>query len=143
MLAFYHSRVIGFAKSAAYSLIALALFALAAIPAQAEWVQTSDGKLGTSYVDFVTIGRDGNLARVWHLQELNQPGPSGEMSRQWLIAYDCSNKLLKVLEYFSYAGSMATGVSLFTQRRPGSWIFIPADSNAGGIVRKVCSASRV
>ena len=76
------------------SAFTFALLATIATPTlAAEWLKMSEGIQGSSYIDVATIRRDGDLAQVWQLQNLNQAGRAGEMSRQLLVEYDCTDQL--------------------------------------------------
>lgn len=121
----------------------LALFAMVATPASAEWVKMYEGNLGTSYIDLVTIKQNGNFAQVLQIQDLNEAGRAGEMSRQLLVEYDCKEHRTRVLSYSAHSGAMATGRSLvsenFSESNPGPWGLTPPKSPAETISRNVCS----
>ena len=57
--------------------VLVALLMLATIPAWAEWLKVEENDIGTVfYLDPATIRKDGDLRRVWGLQDLKTPGPA-------------------------------------------------------------------
>lgn len=77
------------------------LIVLVSAPASAEWVKSWESKTsGTiTYFDPDTIRKDGNLRRVWVLQELRIRGKEyGEMSRRALWEYNCPEGRFRSLQ---------------------------------------------
>ena len=52
-----------------------------ATAASAEWVKISENLLGTNYYDPTTIRVNGNLRRVWQVQDLKERDKDGELFR--------------------------------------------------------------
>jgi hypothetical protein len=120
--------------------IALVVAILAvALPAAAEWVKVSEIVTSTFYIDPATIRKDGNLPRVWMLQNLNQRHKDGEMSRRVLAVYDCKEEKTRNLSISEHSGPMATGETLRTVHSPGEWSYIAPNTPGSDIHRIVCS----
>lgn len=122
--------------------LTFALLAILATPAWA-WMKMLEGKQGSSYIDVATISRNGDLAQVWQLQNLDQAGRAGEMSRQLLVEYDCTDQRSRVLSYTLHSGVMASGMSLPNENivgsDPGAWNSSEPNSPARIIHKYVCS----
>ena len=69
----------------------LVVLMMLACSAWAEWVMFTKAKNEevTHYFDPATIRKDGNMRRVWRVQELKQRTADGEKSRRMRIEYDC------------------------------------------------------
>ena len=63
--------------------------------AWAEWVVFGETETATSYFDPATIRKDGNMRRVWQLQDLREQGKIGEMSRRIRYEYDLNTTASK------------------------------------------------
>ena len=109
--------------------IALTLsLVLAAAPAWAEWVKVGRTDAAVHYVDPATVSRDGNLRRVWALQDMVDTSPEGVNSIRALQEYDCAAERFRYLSIAAHSGPMARGEVLATHdlrarwnvRRPGT-----------------------
>ena len=98
---------------------ALALLLLmAALPARAEWVRVASTERGffssssrgvTYYIDPSTIVREGNIRRVWEIQDLGDKGPKGERSILAQVEYDCVDRRMRTLKATGKSLRMAGG----------------------------------
>lgn len=120
-------------------LILTLLLALAAAPAWAEWVNLSETDTATHYIDPATIRKDGNLRRVWELQDLKQRHKDGEMSRRVLAEYDCKEERRRFLSISGHSEPMARGNVLDTDYSPGEWRYIPPNTPSESVLRFVCA----
>jgi len=121
--------------------ICLFIFLVAA-PAQAEWVKTWESKTsGTiTYFDPETIRKDGNLRKVWILQELRVKGRGyGEMSRRALWEYNCPEEQFRSLQISFHTDPMAKGSRLLTDNKPSDWQHIPPNTGGAILFNLVCS----
>ncbi len=66
--------------------------------ALADWVEIERNEGITYYLDLLTIKKDGNVRRVWHLQDLDVPD-KGVRSRQTYMEYDCKNTRYRMLDF--------------------------------------------
>ena len=79
-------------------IVLIAWLILVATPAWAEWVKVSESDGLTGYVDPATIRKNGNLRRVWEIQDLKARGTKfGELSRRVLNEYDCKEERMRTL----------------------------------------------
>lgn len=98
---------------------ALALLLLmAALPARAEWVKVASNERGffsalsrgaSYYIDPSTIVREGNIRRVWEIQDLGDKGPRGERSILAQMEYDCADRRMRTLKATGKSLRMAGG----------------------------------
>lgn len=117
------------------------LIALAAAPAWAEWVKSWESKTsGTiTYFDPDSIRKDGNLHRVWVLQELRTSGKYGEMSRRALWEYNCPAGRFRSLQISFHTDPMAKGSRLLANNDTSDWQYIPPSTGGAVLYKLVCA----
>ena len=109
------------------------------VPPHAEWVKVSQTTREVFYIDPATIRRDGNLRSVVVLQDLDQKGPDGALSRQAMDEYDCRSRTRRLLSIHQYSGRMAGGHLIGSENKPTEWNPIPAGSHALTVLKVVCA----
>lgn len=121
-------------------LIYFLLFSVAT-PAWAGWMKVWESKTsGTiTYFDSETIRKDGNLRRVWVLQELKTRGKNGEMSRRALWEYNCPEEQFRSLQISFHTDPMAKGARLLTDTDPSDWQYIPPRTGGATLHKLVCA----
>jgi hypothetical protein len=94
--------------------------------AQAQaWTRLGENEYLTLYVNRNSIERDGNIRRVWEMQDLKQADPDGVSSRRYMNEYDCLNKMYRISQMTSFSGAKLSGKKLFEIEDPGYWRKIP------------------
>lgn len=92
--------------------LGLSLLVLA-FPLWAEWTMLSETGNGTWYVDFATLRKKGNVAKIWALLDYKQTQFSGSekgyRSQMSYMEFDCEQEYLRTLNVASYSQSMGTG----------------------------------
>jgi len=119
--------------------VLMLLLLVAAAPARAEWVKVSHTAREDFYIDPATIRRNGNLRSVAVMQDLQQQGPDGALSRQAMDEYDCANKTRRLLSIQQYSGRMTGGQLIGSENTPSEWNPIPASTHALTVLRIVCA----
>jgi len=108
--------------------------------ASAGWVEVAESKVLSLYIDPTTIRKDGNLRKVWEIQDLKQRNKDGELSRRARIEYDCKNERSRPLSLTTFSEPMANGMSLFQSRAESNqWDDIPPRSLAEAVLKIVCA----
>ena len=108
--------------------------------AWADWVKFDENEQMQFFYDPATIRKDGNIRRVWRLQNFKQLGDEGEMSRRFRIEYDCKNERDNILSFSGHSELMASGTTLYSHNDTGGkWRDIPPRSSAATILAIVCS----
>ena len=115
------------------------LLFLVTAPAWAEWVKVSEVVSSTAYIDPATIQVNGNMRRVWELQELKERDKNGEISRRALTEYDCKEGRVRLLSFSFHSGPMATGDTLVSNYDPIQWIYIAPASSFETRFKLVCA----
>ena len=115
------------------------LLLLASAPAAAEWVKYATNDLGTNlYFDPATIRVDGNLRRVWGLQDLKQRDSKGAMSRRGLEEYDCKDGRMRILSFSFHSEPMARGMIIASEDSPSKWVYIPPGAVYEHLLKHLC-----
>ena len=120
-------------------LVLCLLLTLAAAPAWAEWVKVSENVRSVYYIDPATIRRDGNLRRVWEIEDLKERGKGGEMSRRSLNEYDCKEERSRILSISAHSDPMAGGKTLLDYSEPGKWGYHPPETSGQEVMQFVCA----
>jgi len=111
---------------------------LAAAPAWAEWVKVGRTHAAVHYVDPATVSRDGNLRRVWALQDMFETSDEGVRSIRALQEYDCADERFRYLSVAAHSRPMARGVVLEEYELRDAWSAPPAGTKASAIGKMVC-----
>lgn len=103
--------------------------------AQAEWTQIGisrkAGDAFTLYVDTATIQRNGNLVRIWDLQDFREPQTvDGQLylSEKTQIEFDCEAKKARVLATIDCAGRMCNGKVVYSEADASEWTAVGANT---------------
>lgn len=115
-----------------------ALMLVLSLPAAAEWVKVTATNDATIYLDPATILKEGNVRKVWLVQDLKQKGKRGEMSRRVLSEYDCKDKRHRMLAISEHSAPMGGGQKLVAGDEADQWGPIPPGTTAAAVSRIVC-----
>ncbi len=108
--------------------------------ASAQWVKVDWTNDMSVYIDPTTIRKDGNLRKVWQLQDLKERDKDGELSRRFRSEYDCKNERRRLLSFSTHSEPMANGMSLYQSTADSTqWNDIPPRSVAETVLKIVCA----
>jgi Surface-adhesin protein E len=111
---------------------------LATTPAWADWVKIVRTDVAAHYIDPATVRKDGDLRRVWTMQDMVQTSPDGVMSIRALQEYDCAEQRMRYLSVTAHSGPMAGGRILATHVLHDEWSDRPPGTKASAIEKLVC-----
>ena len=97
------------------------MLVMTATAASAEWTRVGETDEFVKYVDIATIRRNGNLVKMWVLQDFKRLQKEGHFSDISLMEYDCSEERGRFFAYSIYDGKMGGGRSLRTSDGPLRW----------------------
>ena len=110
--------------------------------AWAEWLKVGESDAIYAYIDLATIRKDGNIVRVWAINDLKQRNKDGELSTRIRAEFDCKQERQKYLSLSTHSGRMASGTTIYTYdfaRSPANWSEIPPGSIGETVLKIVCS----
>jgi hypothetical protein len=107
--------------------------------AWAEWVMYEETDTATHYFDPATIRKDGNMRRVWALQDLRKRNKDGEMSRRMRSEYDCKLERYRYLAISEHSKPMAGGTVLVQGGEDNYWVAIAPSTVDETIFNIVCA----
>lgn len=107
-------------------------------PAWAEWTKVATVEDAVVYIDAATIRKDGNLRRVWELQDMKQRNTNGMMSSRALSEYDCAEEKRRNLAISAHTGPMASGETIGSFNITTEWVYIAPHSIDSTIFKIVC-----
>ena len=64
----------------------------------AEWTKVGEKNSTVQYIDYSTIRKEGNLSKVWGLQDRKKPDGEGAISDRLLIEIDCKEESYRLLK---------------------------------------------
>jgi hypothetical protein len=115
------------------------LLAAMSTGALAEWVKVAETKIDFLYFDPTTIRNNGNMRRVWELQDLKQGTQTGIMSVRALSEYDCKEERFRTLSVTTHSEPMAVGRALDSGDLSGKWHDVPPSSIVSVVFKAVCA----
>ena len=91
------------------------------------WTKMVETQTMTFYVNRNAIEKDGDVRRIWEMQDLKAPDQQGVLSRRYQNEYDCKEKMHRIGRMTSFSGPKLTGQPLFDVEEWGYWRKIPPD----------------
>ena len=120
--------------------VALALsLLLAAAPVRAEWVRVGETEAAVHYIDAAMIRRDGNLRRVWTVQDMKETDPAGVRSIRALEEYDCLTGRFRYLSLTAHSAPMAGGEVVAAHVLDDNWTASLPGAKPSAIENIVCA----
>ncbi|MEY2803665.1 MAG: hypothetical protein RL657_1001 [Pseudomonadota bacterium] len=89
------------------------------------WTRLGETDQVALFVNRNSIEKEGNLRRVWEMQDLKQPDQDGVQSRRYMNEYDCQHKMYRISQMTSFEGPQLSGRKLFEVKEAGYWRKIP------------------
>ena len=108
--------------------------------AWAEWVFNHGTNRTNFYHDPATIRKEGNMRRVWELQDFKERRKGGEMSFRLRSEYDCKQERHRFLYLSGHDEPMAGGTVLSSDDADQpQWESIAPGTNAEFMLNIVCA----
>lgn len=104
---------------------ALLLFSL---PASADWTYVDGGDGYDRYIERETIQRDGNLVRVWEVDDTAAPDSYGVHSLRSRTEYDCEERKYRIVYLSAHSDHMTKGSVVFSGQLDGEWKPVQEDT---------------
>lgn len=104
----------------------------------AQWVLYAEVTEAFLYIDLSTIRKDGNLRKVWVLQDLKQRQKEGALSLRARVEYDCREERYRYLSATSHSSQMAQGNLIKSQTGMSDWIDVAPGTATEDSFKKVC-----
>ena len=116
-----------------------ALLMLTVAPVWAKWVQVTETSSVVYYVDPASIRKEGDVRRIWALEERKKPGQGGEMSRKNQMEFDCKSQTSRIRFVSTYSAPMGSGQAIFSGRGTDKPHPVEPDSIEGRLLKRACS----
>ncbi len=105
----------------------------------AKWVAVAESGTTMYYVDPSHIKKEGDLRRLFLLEQKKSPGASGEMSRKTQVEFDCKNGTSRPRSVSAYNGRMGGGEVLYQNRRNEKAHPVERDSIEAQVFSRACA----
>jgi hypothetical protein len=79
------------------------------------------------YLHRQSMAQEGNIHRVWEMQDLKKVDADGVMSRRYVNEYECKERMHRIGQVTSFSGPKLTGKKVFEVEEFGYWRKIPPD----------------
>ena len=130
-----------------YSLITLLIFTSTTLHAQ-QWTQVATDVQGIAYsFDWSTLRKEGNLTRIWALENLPEKKPSmllsdstSVFSYRYRMEFDCKNERQKILSFSSFSEKDAGGKVISRNDFPAPPADVPPGTVAWLLMETACKA---
>lgn len=120
------------------TLLLLSLFVTGS--AWAEWVKVAETDRVIFYIDPATLRKEGDLRKIWVIQDYKTRMTDGQMSARMRSEFDCKNERSRILTSTTHPESMAAGLALFTMRvGSGEWSDVPPNGASEVVLKIVCT----
>ena len=105
----------------------------------AQWELYAEVTEAFLYMDLSSIRKDGNLRKVWVLQDLKQRQKEGGLSFRARMEYDCKEERFRYLSATLHSSQMAQGNLINSQTGVSNWIDIAPRTAMEDSFKLVCS----
>lgn len=105
----------------------------------AEWKVFIKVDSVTYYIDTEHVRRDGNLVKLWELQDYPSPHNKGVQSMRAQLEYDCKEEMNRLLYLSQHTGHMAGGTTLSSDSIDGKWNHIAPGTAEMEVLRFLCA----
>ncbi len=122
-------------------LVLILLQVVSAPSARAEWVLVDGNNKAKVYVAPETISRNGEVVRVWVLDDLKTAHTRGFntfLSTRAQEEHDCAKERFRLVGIEQFAGNMGTGNSIYKKSGESAWAPIPRGTMAQSVWKFVC-----
>jgi hypothetical protein len=128
-------------------LITLLLIASSALQAQ-QWTPVAKDVEGTvSSLDWSTLRKEGNLRRIWSMDNYSEKKPSmllsdstGIFSSRFRTEFDCKNERQRTLSYTAFSEKDLGGKNMQQNDSPGFFVDVAPGTVAWKLMEEVCKA---
>jgi hypothetical protein len=125
--------------------ISLLIFTSTSLLAQ-QWTPIATSVDGTvSNLDLATLRKEGDIRRVWVLENFSEKKPSmflsdssGVFSIRYRMEYDCKNERHKTLSYTFFTEKEAKGTVSSKSDLPSNWVDIAPGTAAWKLMETAC-----
>lgn len=114
---------------------------LSEAPAFAEWLLIDGNDKATVYFDSETIKRNGELVRVWIVDDLKTARTRGFktfLSVRAQEEHDCAKERFRLVAVEQFAGGMGTGDVIYQKSGESAWAPIQRGTLAQSVWKFVC-----
>jgi len=114
---------------------------LFSINGHCEWTSVGGTDFGTSYIDYSTIKRNGNVVRLWEMtsfKSLQNVDGIKYLSSKDLVEFDCNEEKFRYLSLSVFSLRMGEGNVVSSVNSIGPWDYLIPDSQGRVVFNLVC-----
>ena len=104
----------------------------------AEWTLVDSNESFDSYVNFATIRRDGEKAKMWTMADYKARNGKPYLSDNTLVAFGCKDETLRVLSLTRFKKNMGLGEVTSIDNAPGEVAYVLPDSLGEKLLKIAC-----
>lgn len=114
-------------KQLIFGRLALGLLAIVLPSVASAWDRLGETEGMVLYLHRQSIAKEGNIQRVWEMQDLKKMDADGVLSRRYVNEYECKERMHRIGQVTSFSGPKLTGKKVFEVEEFGYWRKIPPD----------------
>lgn len=124
-----------------HKVILMILLAVFSSSAMAKWEAVAKSDNNTIYVDYSSIRKAGNTAKMWFVFDFKTPQTYAVvtlLSTKEQDEFDCKEEKYRRIYLTGHAENMVSGMVVYTEPDPGKWIPIAPDTVYVNLLKIAC-----
>lgn len=117
----------------------LAFSALASQPAHAEWEYVASSDFYARYIDPDSTTRDGDVVKVWEVDDQAAQDRFGVSSLRAQTEYDCADRAYRILHLSGHSKPLTLGKVIFSRPGADDWSPIAPGTLGEATMDRLCS----
>ena len=107
--------------------MALALAAIMLPGVCNAWDRLGETEDVVLYLHRQSVVQEGQVKRIWEMQDLKKVDKDGVMSRRYINEYECKERMHRIGRVTSFTGPKLSGKKIFEVEEFGYWRKVPPD----------------
>ena len=116
----------------------LALTALASGPAHAEWEYVASSDFYARYIDPDSASRDGDIVRIWEVDDQAAEDRFGVRSLRARTEYDCSDRAYRIVHLSGHSKPLTGGRVIFSRPGQEDWSPVAPGTLGEATLDRIC-----
>ena len=116
----------------------LALIALASEPAHAEWEYVASSDFYARYIDPDSSSRDGDIVKIWEVDDQAEEDRFGVRSLRAQTEYDCVDRAYRILHLSGHSKPLTAGRVIFSRARNDDWSPVAPGTLGEATLDRIC-----
>lgn len=121
-------------------LLALAALWSASLPARAEWEYVASSDFYARFIDPESASRNGDIVKVWEVDDKAEPDRYGVLSLRARTEYDCAERAYRIAHLSGHSKPQTEGEVIFSRPGRENWKPISPGTLGEATLNRLCEA---